>query len=191
MNGKQRSGFLITTNKVVTRVPLPEKSSNKKLNDLIRAGKDGGYLHMLFCDGESDRTLFLLSDSYNDIPRGPAPEINKWILDVSGVTIYGDVLVYLSQPQDNDPAADDDIFDLKITLEELVFLLELAGKESPSRKESDKKRLRLGKKPKKREFVQHLLKTDYQNKELRSKWLNILSRMNINNKYPSDSEESE
>jgi hypothetical protein len=191
MSDNQRFGFLVSVGKDVTKVSLPEKSGGDDLNDLITAGEEGGYLITLFCDEDTDRTLFLLCDSYNDIPRGPVPKVNQWILDASGVTIYGDALFYLSQPEENDPGDEDTIFDLKIEIEDLIFLLELSGKESPSQQKTNKKRIEKGKEPIKRWFAPFLLVTDYQNKELRSKWLNTLSELGINNKYPSDSEGSE
>lgn len=88
-------------------------------------GSEDSYLTGLISDVETERTIFLLTDVYNDFQDDKyiQPPLNSFIANHSKAKIYGDVLVYLSEPPE-DSVGDDITYDLELSIDDLKVLME-------------------------------------------------------------------
>ena len=91
------------------------------LKELIEASEF--YIGILASDSESQRTLGIFMDAYNDMRTGPAPPLNQCIMGThSGAEVYGHVVLYLCEPLDN--SDQEQMFNLSLSQEQITFLMQ-------------------------------------------------------------------
>jgi hypothetical protein len=85
-------------------------------------GADEYYQGILMGDTETERTIFIFMDAYNDGHSGTPPPLNTFIAQHSAATIYGNVLLYVSEPFE--AGGDDEIiYDLDLSVPQLEILM--------------------------------------------------------------------
>jgi len=157
-------GYLLLVDGNYKKVDLPCPLDMNKMLNLI--GSEDIHMDIISCDLDTDRTLFLFMNIYNNFKKGKKPLLNQFISSCSEVQIYGDAIAYLSEPLEEQPlSAEDQIYDLNISIDELKYLLSSAMVEDDKLLSEPKFEV-------------------WSDKEKREKWLNILQKIGINN--PSD-----
>jgi len=118
-------GILLRVDGSFESVNLPEKSENME-EMLTLIGSEDLFLGILACDSDSARTIFLFLDVYNDFHDetfGKKPPLNQFIAQNSKAQIFGDVIVYLSEPEES--SGEERIYDLTLTIEDLKHLMKV------------------------------------------------------------------
>lgn len=131
-------GFLIKTDGTVKVVRLPKDSEKGTEEMLSLINSEDLVLKLLYADQDSLRSLFLFTHIYNEFPeRTTNQEVNMFFQKIFDERtdlffkgkpfpppkIYGDCILYLSEPQEENPDGGDTIYNLKITEDEFKFLM--------------------------------------------------------------------
>lgn len=113
--------ILLRVDGSIENVIVPETFEDHPNEIEALFGTSDYYLTTLISDYESEQTIFLLMDNYNDFHRGQQPPLNAFIAENSEAKIYGDVIVYASEPSNDESG--DVTYDLNLTVDDLKSLM--------------------------------------------------------------------
>lgn len=113
--------LLLTADGKCESVTLPGHVEEYEAMCTIIGAKDY-YQGVLAGDSETHRTIFIFMDVYNDFHSGTQPPLNQFVAQHSEAQIYGNVLLYVSEPYE--VGCDDEIiYDLDLSVEQLEILM--------------------------------------------------------------------